>query len=403
MDSSGLVLATAGYTLVYFLTASTIAFTCPSSSIRAAVVAAILSLVLYVHNSVMQTTDKRNIGAGILMFVWLQVFNSLDLLLLSKVSYEKHIQWQEEQNTQKAPDRSQEPFHKKSRLTWAMKLALNYRRINTAHQITYIPRPSSLQSGPLPRTAFLIQRFLASALALGALRFFFSTEQASSSEYRGQALVLDEYSLSVGPLLSRTHVVASHILGTFLDHKAVYALLSCCGVGLGFDDPEDWPPNQGPVAGGWSVRRFWGQTWHQTFRVPLSRTADFIVDSVFRLKARTVRARYARFFITFFLSGLLHVPYDRSSGVGSDKSNVLLFFMLQPVAFAIEEIAQAVSERYNILNAEKDQALRRAIGYIWVVVWNFWGVSLAVAFGWAAKSDDDLGLSWLGVLHFTPK
>ncbi|KAL4955347.1 hypothetical protein BDW69DRAFT_160849 [Aspergillus filifer] len=64
-------------------------------------------------------------------------------------------------------------------------------------------------------------------------------------------------------------------------------------------------------------------------------------------------------------SGILHIVFDSGWGISTSQSGALLFFTLQPVGFAIEELASFVCARFVILSGDKP--LRILLGYTWVV------------------------------------
>lgn len=109
--------------------------------------------------------------------------------------------------------------------------------------------------------------------------------------------------------------------------------------------------------------------WHQTFRSFLTSNADFII-SVTPLLPNTITSRYARYFLCFFISGLIHLSLDLAIGISLDNAGATIFLTVQPIAFAVENVAKYLSKKYGIM--ANDTALKRIMGYVWVLAFSFW-------------------------------
>jgi hypothetical protein len=123
-------------------------------------------------------------------------------------------------------------------------------------------------------------------------------------------------------------------------------------------------------------RRF----WHQAFRSFLTSNADYVVSKLpFTLSSghnRTttriarIPSRYARYTLCFLISGLIHHLFDLGIRIPPNESGALRVFIVQPLAFAIEDIAGYFSRRFSVLT--RDTALRQGIGYVWVLLFSAW-------------------------------
>jgi hypothetical protein len=80
--------------------------------------------------------------------------------------------------------------------------------------------------------------------------------------------------------------------------------------------------------------------------------------------------RYARYTLCFLISGLIHHFFDLGMRIPREKTGAFRVFLVQPLAFAIEDIAAYFSRRFSVLT--RDTALRRGIGYFWVLLFSAW-------------------------------
>ena len=92
-------------------------------------------------------------------------------------------------------------------------------------------------------------------------------------------------------------------------------------------------------------------------------------------------------FLTFWLSGVLHICADLASGLQWYESGVVRFFYVQSLGIALEDGVQAAYRAIasgNAGNATANPKLGKdnaspslwkcIIGYVWVAVWMAWSV-----------------------------
>ncbi|KAL2862476.1 wax synthase family protein [Aspergillus lucknowensis] len=374
MAPPGIELAVLSFVLIHLITSSIIAFTSRSSSIRPAALVLIVGLAVSLQNIVAAWDGYRVFAAVFSLFAWMNTFSALDFFLYTRVTNSEHFEWL----SRRGPSGLQRTLS--SRIRWALGMPFNYRRVGTKWQSKATHPFDPHRPGYIPsRADFVLHRLLVVLVCYLALFFIFvrpgQTSWLEALPQGQRKVILDEYSLSLYALPSRFYLTTSFILGITTAQKAHYNTISAVAVLLHLSNPEDWPPIQGPYQGTWSVRQLWGATWHQNFRQFLSANADFITVSLLRLKPRSLAARYSRFFFSFLLSGIIHIFWDEACGIPRERSGAFIMFTIQPVAFAIEELAQWVSRRFGILR--EDQALRTLIGYVWVGVfctlsWPIW-------------------------------
>jgi len=141
-------------------------------------------------------------------------------------------------------------------------------------------------------------------------------------------------------------------------------VISVLFVGSGFSEPRDWPDLFGPLRGCWTVRRFWGKTWHQALR-PLFVAYGQYTSRKIGFTSMSFAETWTMFVIAFVLSAAIHCGGDymlTSTITISHK-----FYLSQPIGIALETLVWNASASW-----QPHTTLRRAIGYAWVVLWFSW-------------------------------
>ncbi|KAL5001364.1 membrane bound O-acyl transferase family-domain-containing protein [Aspergillus recurvatus] len=366
MAPPGLLGAIIKSILIHLVIGGVVGFSPRQSTIRPIALSLIVLLAASVHRTIVLWEQHRALAGMVSTNSFIVAAQVPDLFFHSGVTYNEHYEWLCRTKGHRPP------FTLLQRVRWACAMSKNGRRVGTKWQVVpthpFDPdRPDYIPT----RTSFLVHRLLTIVLwwivlyFLGGPPFHFAFPSYITKEH--QEVLLDEYNFAVSALASRFWLSMSFMLGLSTLQRVNYNLLSAIAVALRLSDPEDWPPMKGPFLGTWSVRRFWGHTWHQMARPIVSPNADFITFSILRLPRQTIPARYSRLFFSFLISGVLHLFYDEAIGVPRDKGGAMRFFTLQPVAFAVEDLAQWISKQYDIFT--EDAVLRRLIGYTWFCVW----------------------------------
>ena len=109
--------------------------------------------------------------------------------------------------------------------------------------------------------------------------------------------------------------------------------------------------------------------WHQSIRQKISSPAYYTTYSLLGLRKGGICARYACIFLTFGISGLLHIIEEYGGGVPLNQSGSMRFYCAQALGILLEDTVQAI-----FLSWAGHQHWRwtRAIGYVWVVLWIGW-------------------------------
>ncbi|TFK66742.1 hypothetical protein BDN72DRAFT_961526 [Pluteus cervinus] len=144
-----------------------------------------------------------------------------------------------------------------------------------------------------------------------------------------------------------------------------YSLLCASLVALSISEPRHCPNLFGSWADSYTIRRFWGRTWHQNMRAFLTSFGKY-TTRMLGLKPRTSASSYTQLYVAFALSAAIHsLGGDRMLGLEYLGCSVP-FFMSQAIAITFEDMVIAVVQRRGV---KVPPTLAHLVGYIWVFVW----------------------------------
>ncbi|KAK4574442.1 hypothetical protein LTR86_001283 [Recurvomyces mirabilis] len=172
-----------------------------------------------------------------------------------------------------------------------------------------------------------------------------------------------------GLLLLRLWTVAHYLITNHCALSLYHQALAFIAVGLGLNEPRDWPPFFGDFTAAFSVRRFWSRSWNQIVYRTFRNHANVFVRHVFRLQAHTAAARVAEGFIVFLISGVLHAVVSYQVGYRGVAMAEIVWFMSQPVAMLVEDLVQTLMSAIIAgvkLKPSSTQWMYSA-GYLWVL------------------------------------
>ncbi|KAJ7506654.1 membrane bound O-acyl transferase family-domain-containing protein [Mycena galericulata] len=281
------------------------------------------------------------------------LFRASDFILLTDV--------QRELQMVKPPQSTDAPIENaplSRRISWAVQLFSSTRGLGWAHEPRFANPPHPSPS--TPRAAF-VRGQLTQALVAA---FLFEATNFVNMRYNNTAMYAGGRGLGADGWVWRYQAVWAWSVPMAAVAIWGHCLNAAVSVGVGASDPEDWPPYMGSIALAWSVRNFWGRTWHQTMRRFLSAHGKFVAHRLLHLKPGSAASAYTQLYVAFLISGIMHYLPDymalRHWGGGA-----LRFFLLQAVAITLEECVQALARRLGI-----SPSLRwKAVGYLWVWSW----------------------------------
>ncbi|KAJ3712720.1 membrane bound O-acyl transferase family-domain-containing protein [Lentinula raphanica] len=187
--------------------------------------------------------------------------------------------------------------------------------------------------------------------------------------------------------------VAVWFFGGYAGICFYYYTVALICVGSGYSEAGDWPKVFGNLKEAYSLRNFWGRTWHQLIRrfcISLGRKGTRLFD----VAPRSLTAALIKLYIAFLASALMHSFGDYM--VGQQYIGVSFgFFFLQPFAIIFEELVQLAARQVmhpqihrtssthsasfekfkghpggaSFLSLQTRSIVARVIGYLWVVFW----------------------------------
>ncbi|KAK0639530.1 hypothetical protein B0T16DRAFT_423333 [Cercophora newfieldiana] len=217
-------------------------------------------------------------------------------------------------------------------------------------------------------------------------------------------------------------VVEVLMLGTvYCGMRLQFEAAAAVGVGLGVNEPEEWPPLFGSAFDCYTTANVWGKFWHQYIRQPCLGFSRYFVE-VLHIPRRSSLAYLIHLTNAFLISTFFHVLSVGTVAGGyyplrSLISDMSIFFMLQPIGAAIEGAVMALFARFVWAPAKDGQdptkrnkvadlvvpSLCQLFGYVWVVGWffvtSFWFVK---AYAGVRMQDWKLPYSILGHLLGIP-
>ncbi|KKK16037.1 hypothetical protein ARAM_004618 [Aspergillus rambellii] len=359
--------------LVQSLTGLTTGFA-PSQSFARPVVAAITALVAYrlLPRGIGDCFDETRFAGPVVAMCWVNVLNAIDLLVLSRVSYEAQVEWEVKQRMK--VDGRDLFVH---RLIWSLGIPYNYRRINTPWQIQRLPSVDSRDPRRVPsRRYFLLHGAAKLFVSLGMIQAFTIDAEDVHLSRAVERLALHPSRSTAAPAilfwitgswsacLVRLLATVSFGIVTRAAIVAGYTGAGVVSVLLGLSEPAAWPPVFGSLAEAWCLRRFWGIAWHQTLRQLLSANANYLA-SLLGVSPSSRRGYFFRLAFAFAVSGAVHSLVDMAFGVSLVKSGGIWFFALQVPGCVLESAVQSIASPLG--NCTR-LSTKRKIGYCWVVL-----------------------------------
>ncbi|KAF8332346.1 membrane bound O-acyl transferase family-domain-containing protein [Cantharellus anzutake] len=322
---------------------------------RASLAPVIIGLCLYCI--VFTTTGVSEIDYGVGGILMSRVFLVISLLLLLP----KDTPILQNDEIQQGLDPDSLPV--RQRLLRSFSLLVNPRGIgwNCSMPSAVIP-----ETRPIPRRSFILNELIRIPLLILVL----DAKETLQAVHPLLNVVARADDCSVLRLRDQPYPIRCVLIGMWA--AAAYAVimlqwsvLSVLCVGSGLSKPKDWPTFFGPLKGCWTVRRFWGKTWHQLFRFTcvshgryVSRKLGFALVSSADIWTTLV--------VAFIVSAAIH-SLGGDYMAASRATISYKFYLSQPIAVALETLVSNATSSWL-----PHVSLRKAIGYVWVVFWFSW-------------------------------
>ncbi|THH16561.1 hypothetical protein EW146_g4108 [Bondarzewia mesenterica] len=258
------------------------------------------------------------------------------------------------------------------RLYWASTACLSSRGVGWNFQVTNLP-PRPRES----RWAFVRSRLLRIAWYFVMIDMS-ETYMRLNKIFVSRGIYARRSISSQGYLLRCASIIVywARLYGLLALQFSIPAVIV---VALGIHKPADWPDAFGSWKDCYTVRNFWGKTWHQTLRRFTTPIGRFFVR-LFGFKKGTTGSSYTQLYVAFIVSGLMHCAGDAMVGWKYFGSS-MPFFILQALAITAEG---GVIAFYRKSGVQLSPTLARLIGYAWVFVW--FSFSCPIYIDWSLKA-----------------
>lgn len=252
----------AHWACIQLATALAVGLTPSRSQLRSAVAVVVVALACAFQRQVAHSTIDMRIGGPMTASCWVNVLNAIDLLALSRISYDGQVEW-EKKKANSTINRSGTVL---ARILWSLNAAFNYRRIGTPWQLKTLPCFDEKDPSYVPSRGKYVL-VAAVKVVVGVILLVLFTIDTSDPHLPAaiDALPRDASVLLPWVYAASTRRAIIQILFTisfaiccraFI--LAGYNISAIVAVGSGIHHPSAWPPIAGSLFDGWTLRRLWG-------------------------------------------------------------------------------------------------------------------------------------------------
>ncbi|KAG7439366.1 uncharacterized protein BT62DRAFT_1081637 [Guyanagaster necrorhizus] len=117
----------------------------------------------------------------------------------------------------------------------------------------------------------------------------------------------------------------------------------------------------------YTLRRFWGRTWHQFVNRFASSHGKYLARQVFHYPPGTVASSLIQLYTSFAMSIFLHMVADFTMFKRWNVGGSLFFFAIQPFAIMFETVVMMLARKLG--HSGEPRIWARLVGYIWVLTW----------------------------------
>lgn len=232
-----------------------------------------------------------------------------------------------------------------------------------------------------PRAVFLRNRALSLLGTVIAEKAYTYAHQDLASQYGARMDMADflptkeSYFRRIGEVTLRETAVRAWLVTFFLFYSfsiysSMHDILAILFVGMGFDNPEDWPPLFGDVRDATSLRNFWGRFWHRLVYRSYTSYGIWITKNVFRLPKSSIIGKLFINCFVFTMSGAIHAIAMLQLGYSCGAWEELRFYVFNFIGILLEMATMAVFSKitrgYNL-----NSTVSKTIGYSWVFLFLF--------------------------------
>lgn len=246
------------------------------------------------------------------------------------------------------------------RVLWAYALLQSSRSVGWSCQVKGVPdTPEQSKS-----------KFIATSL-LRCLKYYVILDAGIWYTHQpGFTFGPNATSITAFPFLKRCITVWFQGACGYATINMQYLLLGVVCVALGVSEPKRWPKLFGRVRDAYTVRRFWGNSWHQMLRRFIGPLTTSLM-SFLSIPHGTRLSSNATLLIAFGISSFLHLSGDVAAHIPW-KQATAIFFPVQPLAIMAEDLViewfNGGRNKPNRLTG-KNLVVVKLLGGIWVFMW----------------------------------
>ncbi|ETS03187.1 hypothetical protein M419DRAFT_76233 [Trichoderma reesei RUT C-30] len=165
-------------------------------------------------------------------------------------------------------------------------------------------------------------------------------------------------------LVQRLWISIIHLALGWLFLDNVNRIIAIVAVAARLSPPGTCPPSFGSLTDCYTVRNFWGKTWHQTFKWNFNRTGELAARGIGAKNGSLLR-RYTKLHIAFLMSGVQH--YIATLFVPSPAWAWAMCgqMVMYAIIITVEDAIKALGVHIGI----KPSFLTYLAGYLWCTFW----------------------------------
>ncbi|KAL0941931.1 toxin biosynthesis protein [Colletotrichum truncatum] len=215
-----------------------------------------------------------------------------------------------------------------------------------------------------------------SALVLRYLRFGYSdvTEEKRFIILR----LIQGKDVPLRETIIRCYFAFEGIWGAYNWFTRVHLACALFFVGIGIDEPEEWPPMFGDIRQAWNLRRFWSKYFDRLIYRSVAGWAEMILEFTgFGQRPFRGKKRWVLNGIIFTISGVFHGYTDLLNGMGCAFWWEIAWWVGNFVAICgetalISAMRNLCPRVYSALSGK----IGKTIGFMWVWCWLWWSAPI---------------------------
>ncbi|KAF9047047.1 hypothetical protein BDZ89DRAFT_1058102 [Hymenopellis radicata] len=244
------------------------------------------------------------------------------------------------------------------RFKWGMK------RWSSIRSIGWTDEPKVFRErlpSDVTRRVFVVRRLLSTVIDILLLDAW-SIYNRLNPAFHAQGI-----STAARPMVWRYFDLAVWACTAQVHLRLLHGIVSMISVALGVTTPQEWVHPFGYWRDAYTLRRFWGRTWHQVPRRCMATPGKHLARNVLHLTPGSFASSWTQLCTSFALSTFMHLVADFTMFKAWNVGGAFPLFPLQAVAVMIEDVVLAAAKKLG--HNGQPGILERIIGYAWVWTW----------------------------------